>query len=263
MCLQYTRVRGYPAHVMSLNVDHVVLHIDDRPELLARLKADLAAIDVPFEPDWGKGTKGFKAANIWIGRQYFEIVRILRPDGGGWVPQWVARHREGQRGLYCLFLATDRLGAIADRLRDGGMPIQGPERITFRTLFGLIRKSMPWRVLYLPTVPGTGIEIGFIEYDPDPKDRMKAFMVPNADETGLSGVPDAALGLPMSSATRAFVDRVFPDAVHTKDGIEVPLRDGALRIFDAAEVQLDLFARRDDEAHRRGAVTLENVTLRV
>lgn len=248
---------------MSLTLDHFVLHIDDRPEMLTGLKADLAALDVPFEPDWGKGTKGFKAANIWIGRQYFEIVRILRSDGGGWVPRWVSRHHQGQRGLYCLFLMTDRIGVVAERLRAAGIETEGPERIVFRTFFGLIRKSMPWQVLYLPPIPGTGVEIGFIEYDRDPKDRMKSFMVPNADEHGLSGVSDAVLRLPLSEAARAFLRSLFPDAAHGDGEIAVPLQGGALRLVDAPDIHADLQAERGDPERARGAVTIENVTLRV
>lgn len=248
---------------MSLTLDHVVLHIDDRPEMLAGLKADLATLDVPFEPDWGKGTKGFKAANIWIGRQYFEIVRILRPDGGGWVPRWVSRHDEGQRGLYCLFLMTGRIDAVAADLRAAGIETNGPERIVFRTLFGLIRKSMPWQVLYLPPIPGTGVEIAFIEYDPDPKDRMKSFMVPNADDHGLSGVPDAVLRLPLTEVARAFLGSLFPSAAHGDAEITVPLQDGVLRVVNAPDIKLDLKAQRSDPERSSGAVTIENVTLHV
>ena len=86
----------------TLTLDHFVVHIDNDPAILADLKKRLVGSGVPFEPEWGKGTKGFKAANIWIGRQYFEIIRILRPDGGGWVPRWVERHHRGRRGLYCV-----------------------------------------------------------------------------------------------------------------------------------------------------------------
>ncbi len=257
---------------MSLTLDHFVMHIDDRPDLLDRLKTDLASLDIPFEPDWGKGTKGFKAANVWIGRQYFEIVRILKPDGGGWVKRWVERHHRGKRGLYCLFLATDDIDATAARLRAEGLAVEGPERITFRALFGLLKKSMPWRVLYLPPLPGTEVEIGFIDYDPDPTDRMKGFMVPNADENGIPGVTAARMCLPLSTETRACLHRIFPQAeTEDKDGadsgpsigrITVPLDGGQLRFEHAAEIHTDLYAPRSGVGPT-GAIHLENVTLHV
>ena len=245
---------------MPLTLDHFVVHIDNSPDLLTGLKAELASIDIPFEPDWGKGTKGFKAANIWIGRQYFEIIRILRPDGGGWTPRWVERHRTGQRGLYCLFLATDDLDRTAATLRAAGIALEGPERIAYRASFGLWKKSMPWRVLYLPPVPGTGVEIGFIQYDPDPKDRLKAFMPPNADEKGVTGVTACAIHLPLSESARAFIRQVFPQADIEAGRIAAPLDGGTLHFQDAPEIRADFYAHRPDGA-LKGSVTLANVTL--
>jgi len=67
-----------------MKLDHFVVHIDNDESILERLKQTIEPLGFPFEPKRGKGTKGFKAANIWIGRQYFEIIRLLRPDGGGW-----------------------------------------------------------------------------------------------------------------------------------------------------------------------------------
>ena len=248
-------------HDMSL--DHFVIHIDDDPKLLADLKAQLAKVRVPFEPDWGKGTNGFKAANIWIGRQYFEIVRILRPDGGGWVDRWVKRHHQGKRGLYCVFLKTGRLDALASHLRGTGIAAPAPERITYRAFFGLFRKTMPWRMLYLPPIPGTGLELAFIAYDPDPEDVMKAHMVPNADENGVTGVPDVRLRLPLTDDARDFLRRVFPDTTDMGDELTVPLENGSIRIQNADVVHADLYAQSANADETTGAVTLENVTLHV
>ena len=244
-------------------LDHFVIHMDDDPAQLEGLKTRLDACGVPFEPDWGKGTKGFRASNIWIGRQYFEIIRILRPDGGGWVPQWVARHQQGQRGLYCLFLKTDRLDDIAETLRAAGVETQGPERITFRAFFGLLKKSMPWRVLYLPPIPGTGLEFGFIEYDPDPKGRLKAHMVPNADENGLTGVTEARIRLPLTEDTAAFIQQVFPDTTTEAGVLTVPLADGSLRVENAEDIHIDFYADKSDPTRQPGTVSFQNTTLHV
>ena len=247
----------------SLELDHFVVHIDDAPNLLPDLKTRLATIDVPFEPDWGKGTKGFKAGNIWIGRQYFEIIRILRPDGGGWVDRWVERHHRGRRGLYCLFLKTDRLDDMLTRLRGAGIAVSDPERVTYRAFFGLFRKTMPWRMLYLPPIPGTDLELAFIAYDPDPKDVMKAHMVPNADANGITGVHDARLRLPLTDAARDFLQRIFPEATGMGDALTVPLRNGSMRIANADAIHADLHAKRERADGPSGTVTLENVTLHV
>lgn len=247
----------------ALHLDHVVVHIDDDPAILADLKARLAAVDVPFESDGGKGTRGFKAGNIWIGRQYFEIIRILRPDGGGWVERWVARHHLGKRGLYCLFLKTDRLDDLIAHLRAAGIETSAPERVTYRAFFGLFRKTMPWRMLYLPPIPGTDLELGFIQYDPDPRDVMKAHMVPNADANGITGIHDARLRLPLTDDARDLLRRIFPDATATADALTVPLEAGSIRIETADAMHADLYAKTEGAAGNAGAVTLENVTLHV
>lgn len=245
----------------SLKLDHFVVHIDDDPSLLPDLKKRLTMAGVPFEPDWGKGTKGFKAGNIWIGRQYFEIIRILRPDGGGWVKRWVERHHQGKRGLYCLFLKTDRLDEMADQLEAAGITTTGPERVTYRAFFGLFRKTMPWRMLYLPQIPGTGLELALIEYDPDPRDIMKAHMVPNADENGITGIEQARLRLPLTDEARSFLVRIFPQITDTGDKLTVPLATGTIWIENAAGLHADFFAQAIGAGHRPISVTLENVTL--
>ena len=227
------------------------------------LKTRLAAVEIPFEPDWGKGTKGFKAANIWIGRQYFEIIRILRPDGGGWVERWVKRHHQGGRGLYCLFLKTDRLDAVVADLRTADIAIADPERVTYRAFFGLFRKTMPWRMVYLPPIPGADLELAFIQYDPDPRDVMKAHMAPNAEENGVIGVYDARLRLPLTNEARSFLRRVFPDATGVNDVLTVPLERGSIRIEHAEALHADLYAKKEKADGGAATVTLENVTLHV
>jgi len=247
--------------VISLELDHFVVHIDNDPAILTDLRAQLARHGVPFEPDWGKGTKGFKAGNIWIGRQYFEIIRILRPDGGGWVEHWVKRHHQGKRGLYCLFLKTDRLDALAIRLREAGIPASDPERITYRAFFGLFRKTMPWRMLYLPPIPGTDLEMAFIQYDPDPNDVMKAHMVPNADANGITGVHEVRLQLPLSNEASDFLIRVFPEATHANHRLIVPLIIGSMSIENNETIQADLYADRVRADAITASVTLENIIL--
>lgn len=246
---------------MTLMLDHFVVHMDNDPARLHALKDELATLGIPFEPDRGKGTKGFKASNIWIGRQYFEIVRILRPDGGGWVPAWVARHQRGVRGLYCIFLKTDRLDELAARLREASLAPAGPERISYRAFFGLFRKSMPWRVLYLPPVPGTDLEISFIEYDPGSQDAFKPHMVPNADENGVVGVSSATVRMPFSSEARPFLAKLFPDAAVEPDVVTAPLDNGRLRFTPGENVHVALDADMAAPNHCRGSVTFENVTL--
>ena len=67
-----------------LRLDHFVIHIDYDPRKLQALKEQFDGYGIPFEPEKGKGTKGFKVSNIWIGDQYLELPYLKNADGCGW-----------------------------------------------------------------------------------------------------------------------------------------------------------------------------------
>lgn len=83
-----------------MRLDHFVVHIDNDQAKLESLKSQIEPIGFPFNPHSGKGTKGFKVANIWIGDQYLELVWLKTKDGGGWREQWVDKYNQGQMATY-------------------------------------------------------------------------------------------------------------------------------------------------------------------
>ena len=95
-----------------VRLDHFVVNIDNNMEKLKELKKQIEPLGYPFEPTWGKGTKGFKVANIWIGLQYLEMVWLKKKDGGGWKPDWVEKYNNGHRGIIAIYLMTDKLDEI-------------------------------------------------------------------------------------------------------------------------------------------------------
>lgn len=213
-------------------LDHFVIHIDNHPEIITSLKATLPGLGYPFKPEWSKGTRGFKAANIWVGQQYLEIIRILKPDGGGWPPYWVEKHRKGSRGIYCLFLATERLDKLYSDLLDNGLRVFGPKRTVFKFLF--FKESLPWRYILLPEIPGTDMQIGFIQYDSGAEDKFRPHMVPNAKENGIKGISQARVDLPLWNESLDFLSKVFPGLYveDSKASLELP---GGKIIFAAHE----------------------------
>lgn len=225
-----------------MNLDHFVVHLDNNPSVLNDLKSQIEPLGFPFEPDYGKGTKGFKAANIWIGRQYFEIIRLLSKDGGGWVPHWVTQYNLGKRGLYCIFIKTENLDDVTHGLRERGLDFKGPERISFKAFFGLIKKVLPWRMIYTPPIPGTDLEIGFIQYDPDPKDRIKQYLVPNSDEKGISGISSGIVSIALKDEVVEFLTKLFPYGIMEKSRFVVPLDRGNLVFRDSQDAQIYLKA---------------------
>lgn len=173
-------------------LDHIVIHVDTTDEI-TRLKTELDAAAVPFEPTWGKAAKGFKIANIWVGQQYFEIVDI-HSDKNLWQPQWAQRHARGDRGVYCIFFKVQEdVHKLYQKFVQQNIDVTEPERTRFKWLFGLLEKKLPWQFMLLPNVLGTAVELGIIRYDDGAEEKHKPFMVPNTADKGITGLSRATL----------------------------------------------------------------------
>jgi len=196
-----------------IRLDHFVINIDNDMEKLKALKNRIKSMGFPFEPTWGKGTKGFQVANVWIGLQYLEMVWLKKKDGGGWKADWVEKYNNGHRGIIAIYLMTDRLDEIREELRSRGINVSEPERISFRWFFGLLKKTMPWRSIFTEPIPGTDLQICFGELDgPDIMEKMKAYMVPNAADNGIEGIREATVKGNFSEEAWAYIQKLFPEA---------------------------------------------------
>ena len=175
-----------------MNFDHVVIHANGTDQVHG-LKGKLEEARIPYEPTWGKKSKGFQISNIWIGKQYFEIVDILHQENL-WQPNWAERHANGDRGSFCLFLKTTiPVDDVYRRLKDAGVAISEPERTSFKWFFKLFQKKLPWRFSLTSKIPGTEIELGFIEYDKGAEAKFAPFMVPNSSENGINSIAHARI----------------------------------------------------------------------
>src|SRR5690554_1142616 len=198
---------------LLIRLDHFVVNIDNDVEKLKALKRQIEPLGYPFEPTWGKGTKGFKVANIWIGLQYLEMLWLKKKDGGGWKADWVEKYNNGHRGIIAIYLMTDRLDEIKEELKYRGIPVSEPERVSFRWFFGLLKKTMPWRSIFTAPIPGTDLQICYGELDsPDIMKKMKAYMVPNAADNGIEGIREAIVKGSFSEEAWVYIRRLFPDA---------------------------------------------------
>jgi len=247
-----------------MRFDHIVVHIDNDKNKLHKLQQMIAPLGIPFEPSAGKGTSGFKASNIWIGRQYFEIIRLLKPTGGGWVKHWVNRYNKGIRGTYCLFLVCDDIDKTSKTLRANGLHDASPERVTFKALFGLLKKTLPWRIIYTPVIPGTNIEIGFIQYDPDPNDYIKQFLVPNSDQNGIEGINSVSLSLELTQEAKNFLNMVLPAIEEKTTGLHIPLDDGgSFSFLNSHKTGVRLICKNADGRSRGWQFEFEDIEVEI
>ncbi len=56
-----------------------------------------------------------------------------------------------------------------------------------------MQKKLPWRFSITSKIPGTEIELGFIEYDKGAEAKFAPYMVPNSSENGISSIACAKI----------------------------------------------------------------------
>lgn len=222
-----------------LRLDHFVVHVDNEQQALDELKKNLAPLGFPLDLTKGKSTQGFKISNLWVGRQYFEIVRLLQHAASGWPRHWVDRYNRGVRGIYCLFIATRELDNLKEEFKQKGLDVHEPLKKASRDLLATVseilglsaKKTVASRSIYLPPVPGTDLELGFIEYDPVTETNLKEHMVPNAEEYGITGINRAKLYLPEWNEGIDYLCRVFPQLSESRGQQKIKLVESELLFF--------------------------------
>ena len=244
-----------------MHLDHFVVHVDNA-SIPTKLAPAIQAAGFPFDPKKGKGDKGFHATNIWIGREYFEITWLLNPSGGAWIPEWVERYNQGKRGIVCLFLRTEKLDEISKGIVDRGIPHR-VERTSYKIFFGLFTIKLPWRILLLPTLPGTNMEISFIQYDPGVSERFAKYLKPNSTEKGIMGIKNAQINVPDLKEAKSLIKGIFPDAVLEEAKIVIPLDEGAIEILPSqGSERLILWAEKRSAEISAGSFQMEDVLVK-
>lgn len=64
-----------------MKIDHLVINVNKEIQENKETIKNVHSIGLPYVPKCGKGTKGFKVSNIWIGKEYLELVRVKTKDG--------------------------------------------------------------------------------------------------------------------------------------------------------------------------------------
>lgn len=169
--------------------DHFVVNVDRKYQKDKAVINNVIKSGFPYEPSWGKGTRGFKASNLWIGNEYFEMINLLKEDGGGWKKDWVDLYNEGHRGLICIMLDVDNINEVYENFKSKNISITNPEYLKFKWLFNLLTRTMPWQNSYIKFFEGIPLQIGFQQMkDDEARNFMKQYMVPNSYENGINGI---------------------------------------------------------------------------
>lgn len=221
--------------VNPFSIDHIVVNVDRYYQKDQSFINKVNKLGLPYEPKKGKGTKGFKASNIWIGNQYFEFIYVKNSDGGGWVKEWVNRYNSGHRGVIGLFLKTEDINITMNQFEQFGMT--NPERISFSFLFNLIKVSSKWQNTYLPFLTSNPFQIGFQQIDnPKIEKRFRKRMKPNSEGNGLTAIRTVKYYGPFVSEE---FDRLRSMFICTEDSnghLIVPLLDNQAIHFYTSDV---------------------------
>lgn len=264
-----------------MKLDHFVIHVDNDVKILENLKKKIAPLGFPFNPEAGQQTQEFATTNIWIGEQYLEIVRLLQPSVSGWNPRWVKCYNEGNRGVFSIFIAVKNLNEVREGLVERRIEIPAPEPQqplakaskdileAVTDFLGLkqskSKKTSPWRSLNLSPIPGTNMDISFLEYDEGSKEELQAMRKPNSAEYGITSIHRAKIYLPLWEEGIGFLQKVFPQLLETKTQQKVELRKHELIFFRSdpeAGLKLKLEATAEDKKYAGNKFKIENVELR-
>ena len=220
-----------------LRIDHLVVNIDKKYQTEQIEIQSIRNSLLPYEPKWGKGTKGFKASNIWIGNEYLEMIHLLKKDGGGWKSEWVEKYNNGHRGPICLMLDVDNLDQIYEEMINNySINISEPQYLQFKWGFGLFTRTMPWRNSYFPFFEGIPLQIGLQQMKDEKSAKlMQQYMVPNARDNGINGMAEIKIKGPLTESDFELINTIFKTKESIDNGVVIYLNHNQKLFFEYAD----------------------------
>lgn len=240
-------------------IDHVIVHVDKSTQNSPTLIESLQKTGLPYNPRKGKRTKGFKVSNLWIGKEYLELVGIIKKDGGGWRKEWVELYNQGHRGAVCLMIDVSDIDALSKAFPKQLVKTQ-IERIQYK-LFGLLKLSPPWRNLFLPYFANEKFQIGFQQLDrADTFAKFEKHMIPNSTAHHIMGMSKIVVKGQWTIADYELLEVTFPHTKREDKQLNIRLNNGSEITF-VEDTNLSLQIELDHETNDKGSTQIENVQL--
>jgi len=247
----------------NIKIDHLVININKQYQEDNPIINGIKNAGFPYEPKWGKGTSGFKASNIWFGNEYFEMIRILKKNGGGWKKEWVEIYNNHHRGLICLFIETNDIRYEYQRIKNMGINITEPEYLKFKWFFGLFTRTMPWQNAYLPFFQGIPLQLGFQQMkDDESKKWMQQYMVPNSKDNGISGIKKINIFGNYTEEDKSLIKSIFPNALDGKNEINIKLNNSQKITFVKSELyNIEVLTECNNQKYKDRIINIENLKI--
>lgn len=243
-----------------MKLDHFVINVDKKYQKDKEIVENIKSIGFPYEPKWGKGTKGFKASNLWIGNEYFEMIHIRKADGGGWKTDWTNMYNKGHRGLVCLMLDVANIDEIYKSISSKGIEVSKPEWLEFKWFFNLLTRRMPWRNCYIPYFKNVPFQLGFQQMkDEKARDFMNQYMVPNSRDQGIHGIEKVIIKGDFCDNDFLMLQTIFTNSTSmNKDSIRITLNSKQTMDFIKNDTyQVELYT----DSNKGHFIEIENIKM--
>lgn len=245
-----------------MKIDHLVINVDRNVQEDKDFITKVKLFGLPYEPKWGKGTKGFKVSNLWIGNEYLEMIRIKNKDGGGWVQSWVEEYNHGHRGLIGFGIDVDDIGAVYKRLLSQQIKVTLPEPLRFRWFFKLLHKTMPWKNSYLPVFEGVPFQF-FLQQmnDEKSKDFMRQYMVPNSKEKNINGISQVNIYGAWTEKDKELITKIFSDYVVQDGSITIEIGNQTICCIDSDEYRVEVLLDCNNNEYSKKQLEIGNLMI--
>ncbi|MGM9987917.1 MAG: VOC family protein [Bacillaceae bacterium] len=246
-----------------MKIDHLVVNVDKEIQSDKEVIYAIRSMGLPYKPSWGKGTNGFKVSNIWIGKEYFELVRIKRKDGGGWIKDWTTKYLNGHRGLIGFAIEVEDIEETYQKLLHHQVHASAPEPLQFRWLFNLLTKRMPWRNCYLPEFEGVPFQFFLQQLDDEKsKQYMEQYMVPNSKENDINGISEVIIYGELTEEDKKIIYALFDDYEEKEDSLTIHLGIQKIRFLKSNTYRVEVILQCDNETYAQKSISLHKLHIR-
>ncbi|MCD4783467.1 MAG: hypothetical protein K8T10_06515 [Candidatus Eremiobacteraeota bacterium] len=247
--------------VLSSEIDHLVALVDDSEYIFEKIKKEFEKSGFPVSLNSGKEGKNFKTITPFVGRSYFEMLRLLGgasdecPDC---VNQW---NKGGVRGVVMLFLRVKDLDVIYKTLCQNKVYVKEP----YREYYGVKRnkKSMPLRYLDLPIIEDLPLWIRWIQYDTMMWNMLRTGPKPNSKNVnGVDHFDSIKIKGPFTSEDFSLLEKVFPK-IGDGEINQVNLRNSKLLFEKSKKTGIEIVALTDDDDYIGKQMKMYNFDIKV